>query len=513
MRAGVGGLLAVALVIAAGAAPAGAQKAKDTLRLTATEQIGAISYYLDPKPDTVFETDLVYDGLVSYDLAAGRLEPLLAKSWRRVDPRTVEFELREGVGWHDGTPFGAADVVATLRWLADPATVLRFKQNWSWIESVEALGPLRVRVTAHQSTPFDLIRFAYVTAILPEHLSAKFTGKDRARLPPIGTGPYRVLQAEAAKGIVLERNRDFRHGNAAKPGTDVGRITIQTIPEAGTRLAQLLAGNLDLVQQIPFDQAQGVARNPRFEVSIVQGRSFLYVAYDAKGRSGAKPVTDERVRRALAMAIDRAPLIEMQAGNAKLRRPEAMCWRDQQGCDYSLPLPPYDPTGARRLLAEAGYPDGFEIEITTFAGAVADLAEAVAGQWYKIGVRAKIDRRTVISYRGKQRDGKIQVMVAAWPSGNIPDVSGTVGAFFIDGPTDYSGDKTLHALAHESETEMDPAKRKEIGRRMFDLATEKVYFVPIAPYPSILVHTREVAVAASGRFTPFGYEISDIRWK
>jgi peptide/nickel transport system substrate-binding protein len=190
-----------------------------------------------------------------------------------------------------------------------------------------------------------------------------------------------------------------------------------------------------------------------------------------------------------------------------------MCWRDQQGCDYSLPLPPYDPTGARRLLAEAGYPDGFEIEITTFAGAVADLAEAVAGQWYKIGVRAKIDRRTVISYRGKQRDGKIQVMVAAWPSGNIPDVSGTVGAFFIDGPTDYSGDKTLHALAHESETEMDPAKRKEIGRRMFDLATEKVYFVPIAPYPSILVHTREVAVAASGRFTPFGYEISDIRWK
>jgi peptide/nickel transport system substrate-binding protein len=268
-----------------------------------------------------------------------------------------------------------------------------------------------------------------------------------------------------------------------------------------------------LIQQVPFAQAQGLARDPRFDVSVVQGRTFMYVAYDAKGRSGAKPVTDERVRRALAMAIDRKALVDLQAGDARLRQPEAMCWRDQAGCDYAKPLPPYDPEGAKKLLADAGYPNGFEIEITTFASLVGDIAEAVAGQWYKIGVRATIDRRTVVSYRGKQRDGKIQVMVAAWPAGNIPDISGTVGGFFIDGATDYSGDATLHALAAQSDAEMDPAKRKEIGRRMFDLATEKVYFYPIAPYPSVLVHTKEVVVAPSERFTPFGYEVSDLSWK
>ncbi len=126
------------------------------------------------------------------------------------------------------------------------------------------------------------------------------------------------------------------------------------------------------------------------------------------------------------MAIDRTAPVKLLAGGAKLPQPEAMCWRTQAGCDYSMPLPPYDPAGAKKLLAEAGYPDGFDIEITTFTGTPSQVAEAVAGQWHTIGVRAK----AVISYRKKQQEGKIQVMVAAWPAGNIPDIAATVDSFF-----------------------------------------------------------------------------------
>jgi peptide/nickel transport system substrate-binding protein len=492
------------------AAPACADKASGTLRLAADQPVQTVSYYYDPSPDAVFESEAVYDSLVSYDVNRGEVEPLLAKAWRRIDLQTLEFDLRDDVTWQDGSKFTAADVAYTLNFLADPKTVLRFKQDWSWIDKVEQIGDHGIRVHARQPTPYDLTRFAYVTTILPEHQPGSPQDKG---YHPIGTGPYRATQVDDAKGIILERNDDFHHGNPAKPGSNVKRITLQPIPDEGTRVAQLLAGNLDMIDA-SLQQAQDLAQDPRFAMTLVQGASFMYVAYDAHGRSGAKPVTDERVRRALTMAIDRAALLKLlTGGDATLPAPEAMCWRTQAGCDYSLPLPPYDPAAAKKLLAEAGYPDGFDIEITTFTGTPSEIAEAVAGQWHAIGVRAKIDRLAVVSYRTKQQAGKIQVMVAAWPAGNIPDVSATVDSFFAAGPADYSGDPELHALAAESDAAMDPAARRAIGRKLFDRATEKVYFLPLAPYPIVLVHTKEVAVTQSDRFTPLGYEVSDINWK
>jgi len=504
-------LLIAATLVALGAVggPAAADKASGTLHLAADQPVQTVSYYDDPTPDTVFESEAVYDGLVSYDVARGQVEPLLAKAWRRIDPLTLEFDLRDDVTWQDGTKFTAADVAYTLNWLADPKTVLRFKQDWSWIDKVEQLGDYRLRVHAKQPTPYDLTRFAYVTAILPVHQTGSPQDKGHR---PIGTGPYRATAVDDFKGIVLERNDDFRHGNPAKPGSNIKRITIQPVPDEGTRVAELLAGNLDMID-VSLQQAQSLAQDPRFAMTIVQGASFMYVAYDALGRSGAKPLTDERVRRALTMAIDRPALLKLVAGDATLRQPGAMCWRTQAGCDYSLPLPPYDPAGAKKLLAAAGYPDGFNIEITSFAGLPTDIAEAVAGQWHAIGVRATIDPLAVISYRKKQQEGRIQVMVAAWPAGNIPDVSATVDSFFAAGPADYSGDPTLHDLAKQSDAAMDPATRQAIGRKLFDRATAKFYFLPIAPYPTVLVHTKEVAITQSDRFTPLGYEVSDINWK
>ena len=501
--------IAAAVLLAGFAAPARADKASGTLHLAADQPVSSVSYYYDPSPDTVFESDAVYDGLVSYDVKTGTVEPLLAKAWRRVDPQTLEFDLRDDVKWQDGTPFTAADVAYTLKWLSDPATVLRFKGNWSWIDKVEQIGNDKVRLHAARPTPYDLIRFAYVTTILPAHQPG--TPQEKAH-HPIGTGPYRATQVNDATGLVFERNPDFNHGNPAKPGSNIARITMQPVPEEGTRVAQLLAGNLDMIDT-SLEQARNLAQDPRFALSIVQGASFMYVAYDARGRSGAKPVTDIRVRQALTMAIDRAALLKLVAGDAKIDPPGAMCWRTQAGCDYSAPLPGYDPAGAKKLLAEAGYPDGFDIEITTFTGAPTQVAEAVAGQWHAIGVNAKIDRLAVVSYRKKQEAGKIQVMVAAWPAGNIPDVSSTVDAFFAAGPADYSGDPQLHDLAAQSDAAMDPAARKAIGRKMFDRATEQFYFLPLAPSPTILVHTKELAVTQSNRFTPLGYEVSDLNWR
>src|SRR6185437_3680561 len=114
-----------------------------------------------------------------------------------------------------------------------------------------------------------------------------------------------------------ERNPAYKHGNPAKPGGAIGRSTIQPIRDEGTRIAQLLARNLDMIQ-VAYAQAEGLARDPRFALSVVQGGSFMYAAFDAAGRSGAKPVTDARVRRALVMEIDKPALLRLLAGDAKI---------------------------------------------------------------------------------------------------------------------------------------------------------------------------------------------------
>ena len=131
---------ATAMIAALVSAPAMAQKAKDTVRLGLTAPIQTLSYYLDPKPETVFEAEAVFDNLIIFDEKNLKFSPLLAKSWKQVDDKTLEFQLRDDIKWHDGEKFDADDVVSTFSWILDPKSQIRFKGNWEFIEKVERPG-------------------------------------------------------------------------------------------------------------------------------------------------------------------------------------------------------------------------------------------------------------------------------------------------------------------------------------------------------------------------------------
>ena len=178
-----------------------------------------------------------------------------------------------------------------------------------------------------------------------------------------------------------------------------------------------------------------------------------------------------------------------------------------------LPARKYDPAAAKKLLAEAGYPNGFDLDITTFASAIRRVAEAAANQLSKIGVRAHVDALPLVSYGKKQAEGKIQVIVASYPAGLMPDVSGTASFLFTNGPRDYSGDPEMHKWSAEVQTTVDSAKRIEIGRKLFDGATERAYAVPLAANPMMVVHSADVRVARIGSFTGFGIDMWDLNWK
>jgi peptide/nickel transport system substrate-binding protein len=214
------------------------------------------------------------------------------------------------------------------------------------------------------------------------------------------------------------------------------------------------------------------------------------------------------------MAINRKDILQYVTGGRDVRTPQAMCWDFQEGCDFTLKPYSFDIAGAKKLLAEAGYPNGFELEITTFTSeSIKGMAQVLANQLNQIGVKASVQPTELGAYRKKQADGKIQVIAASWPGGGNADVQGTLEFIYaVPDSRDYTGDTEMKQLAEESLTIMDPAKRKAMGRRIFDRSTEMAYFTPIGPSPALFVHTADI-VMEPGSFGAYGLNPQAMRWK
>jgi peptide/nickel transport system substrate-binding protein len=492
--------------------PAAAQKAKDTLRIAFLEATQSTDLYIDSKPENRFLGSGLWDSLVVYDEFEHHYAPLLAKSWTRVDDRTFEFELRDDIKWHDGQPFTVDDVVYTMQWLTAPETKLRHKSDWEGL-SAEKIGPNKVRIVSKVPAPDTLETLANAISIFPKHVHEPLADKETFGTKPVGTGMWRAIQVDRNTGDVFVKNPNYTFGGTAKPASNIGRVEVIPVPDEGTQMAQFLVGNVHLLRNTPLEQAEEMAKDPRYAMTLAQSLSYLYIQFDAAGRSGLKPLQDIRVRKAMMMGIDREQVYKIRTGPNPLPRGmvDALCWKEQQGCDYSAKPPAYDPAGAKKLLAEAGYPNGFDIQITTF-NSTKDMAEVVVGQLRKIGIRASVDNQTFVAYRKKQSDGKLNSLVTAWSAGSSADVSSTINFFYDPGPRDYYQDPKLQEFAKLGLTTVDPEKRKEAVRQLMDRTTEMAYSYPIAPIPLVFLHIADLKVN-NLRYDSYGLQPSDLNWK
>lgn len=493
---------------------ANAQKAKDHLRIAFVDPIYTVVPYDDPKPENSILSYGVFDSLMCYDPATKELKPLLAESWEEPDPVTIILKLRKDVKFHDGSQMDADDVVYTLKWVTDPKSKYRFARNFtSWMKSVEKIDQWTVKVTKKFPSPLAPLRFAINTAILPSDIHSRFKeSAEFGRKSPIGTGPYKVQSFDSTKGVVLVKNPDYPQGNDCKPAGSIGKVSALPIPDMQTQIAKLVTGEVDLLHVSSHGEVELLKKNPMLAVTASQAMTFHYMAIDAAGRSGKKPLQDIRVRKALIHAVNRKLLADnVIPGDAESKPIDRFCTEIQRGCAGDAKPYAYDPAAAKKLLAEAGYPDGFAVEISSTPGSH-DLAAAVAGELRKVGVKASVLRLTFGAYRRRQRAGQQQILVGQWTSGGFPDASSTAGFYFNGGARDYWRDKELLQLVRAGVKETDEEKRKQIYGKLFDRVHRQAYILTISTRPDVFVHTKDLVVE-KGSLSTYGADLVGMRWK
>ena len=508
------GFTSLVILAAACATPASAQKAKDTLRLALNDPFVNMASYHYVGDEVANFNRGIYESLIAFDERARKWLPSLAKSWTRVDPRTLEFELREDVTFHNGNKFDADDVVATIDYLKHPESKILFKQRYTWIEKAEKLSPNKVRITSLEPLSTDLQLLAYRFVMWDaETLASHQDKQDYGRLTPIGTGVMKVVQLDKNKGAIVERVDNY-YGDKRYFRAGVKRVHGVPMPDRQTQIANIMTGGIDMIRNASPDDARELGQNPKLEVTNTPVLNLYYMGFDTRGKSGTKLFTDERVRRAVWMAIDRDSIIEhiVPGGPKVVEKMEALCFKTTTpACNPTTRLPRFDPQGARRLLAEAGYPNGIEYDYTVTAPHRA-IAEAIAGSLLKAGIRVNVRPVPLSVYRKDQGDGNVQSWSTVFPTGQHPDASNNLETLLHGVFEQYYGDEELKALLKAGLREFDEAKRAAIYQQAYDMVNNKAYLYPFSSVPNAYVHTREVKVMENPQMAG-ETSVSDYAWK
>jgi peptide/nickel transport system substrate-binding protein len=506
--------LAVSLALAALAGTARADKAHDTLRVAFDQPVRLIDAINNPNPESNLVDRAVFDTLIGYDPSTKTYKGDIAESWKQIDDKTLEVKLRHGVKFSDGSPLTADDVIYSLDYASDPKNNFLFKDaRFGWFDHADKIDDYTVRLHAKTPSAVILARLWGGPPILPSKIHSKLADKSKFGLHPIGTGPYKVVSYDPATGIVLEKN-PYHDWGGYEPSGKIGRIEIYPIPDAQTRLAKILVNELDLIFHVDYDEAKNVvASNPNYKIFVAPTISFSYILFDSADRTGIHVFKDIRVREALLRAINvdamRKALLPPEF--ASKPRMQAMCHPAHIDCAWTEKPVSYDPAKAKTLLAEAGLKNGFDLELLTW-GQARQIAEAVAGDLRKIGVRASVNAATVNVFQKTRGDGKAQTQVTLWDNaGGAPDVDNTTSFFYLPSSRNYTGDAELAKWTEEGSHELDPQKRAAIYKKIFDRVTEERYAMPLVELPAVLIESKDLVVDTN-HTKPEGFLFNRLSW-
>ena len=328
-------------------------------------------------------------------------------------------------------------MVYTVNLVADPMSKVSTPSNYNWLDKAEKTGDLSVRVKLKRPNPAALEYFALVLPIYPKAYREKVGAEGYAKAP-VGAGPYKVTKFDAGAAIEFERFEDYWAGSPkGKPA--IKKMSVRFVPDAATEMTELLAGRADWIWNMNPDQFEDVNRMPNLQAVRKESMRIGYLALDAAGRTGAdNPMTKLKVRQAVWHAIDRQAIADkLVTGGSRV--PLAPCFPPQFGCDGEIAvLYDYNPAKAKQLLAEAGYPDGFDVELTSYV--LPQWGSAVQNYLQAVGIRAKLNQLQVQALVQRAKAGELRAYLGSWGSYSINDVSAIMPNFFDGGADDYARD-------------------------------------------------------------------------
>jgi peptide/nickel transport system substrate-binding protein len=505
---------AIGIFVALSAIPALAGKADNSLVWSTDREITVIDNYYQNIRETVVFQWLVWDFLIARDLKTSEYKPLLATSFKWVDNRTIDFELRNDVSFHNGKKFSADDVVYTFNHVSADDSAVMTRSNVDWIESAEKRGDYSVRIHLKRVYPAALEYFASALHIVPAghyDTAPEIAGadgrkrKDYGAVAPVGTGPYKVGQIVPGKSVTLIRN-DAYFVNEAKPKPSIQKIIFKTIPSQETRIAELLTGGIDWLWDVPNDQAEQLVNAPGIRIINAPTMRVSYLQFDALGKSGDKHFMDARVRQAANYAIDRKAIASKIVGGSS-QVIQSPCFPTQFGCTEDVARYDYDPAKAKKLLAEAGYPDGFTTDIYAYRDR--EYTEAVIGYLGKVGIRANLKYLQYKALVELVWKGVPPINQMSWGSSSINDISAITSHFFTGGRDDLSQDAEVAKLLKQGDSSVDPTERKTAYDKALKRIAEQAYWVPMFTY------TKNYAFSSELSFEPTPDEIPRLfaaRW-
>ncbi len=462
---------------------------------------------------------LVYNGLVRYDKDLN-IEGELAERWEvSPDNLTLTFYLRQGVRWHDGTPFTAEDVFYTYKLLVDPKTPTAYAERYRQVAEAEVLDDHTFRVRYHKPLATALISWAF--AVHPRHLlEGTEVTKSALASHPVGTGPYRFVDWKRGEKIVLEANLDYFEGPPY-----IQRVLYRVIPDASTMFLELQSGGLDYMGLTPLQYAMQTdtpAFRRRFRKYRYPAFAYSYLGYNLR-----RPIfQDKRVRQALSYAIDKQEIIDgvlLGLGQVASGPYKPGSWVHNP----EVPRYPYDPQRARTLLAEAGWQDsngdgvldrnGQSLSFTIVTNQGNDqrvkAGEIIQRRLSEVGVKVKL---RVVEWAAFLKEfinpGNFDATILGWSGGIDPDV-------YNVWHSSKTGPGELNFIAFQN-AEVD--RLLEAGRRSFDQKERKRFYnrfqeILAEEQPYTFLYVPESLPVVAARFrgiepAPAGIMHNFIRW-